>query len=73
MLTAFPCDGGQVMVSLHQRVVSIEDLDGGELAVHVHVVPRWAAGGNFMALTAETRVLPPSLTDTYAAFRPWLA
>lgn len=54
-------------------VVRIEDFDGGELHVALHVVPRWAAGSNFMALTGETRVLPPSLTDTYATFRPWLA
>jgi diadenosine tetraphosphate (Ap4A) HIT family hydrolase len=26
--------------------------------VHLHVVRRWAADGNFMAVTADTRVLP---------------
>jgi ATP adenylyltransferase len=34
--------------------------------VHMHVVPRWAADSNFMAVTAGTRVLPESLEDSYA-------
>ena len=37
--------------------------------VHVHVVPRWEADSNFMAVTADTRVLPQSLEDTYVALR----
>jgi ATP adenylyltransferase len=37
--------------------------------VHVHVVPRWAADSNFMAVTGDTRVLPQSLEDSYAALR----
>jgi ATP adenylyltransferase len=37
--------------------------------LHLHVVPRWAADNNFMAVTADTRVLPQSLPDTYAALR----
>jgi len=37
--------------------------------VHVHVVPRWEADSNFMAVTADTRVLPQSLEDSYAAVR----
>ena len=37
--------------------------------VHLHVVPRWAADSNFMAVTADTRVLPQSLQDTYATLR----
>jgi ATP adenylyltransferase len=41
--------------------------------VHLHVVPRWAADSNFMAVTGDTRVLPQSLEDTYAALRPRLA
>jgi ATP adenylyltransferase len=35
--------------------------------VHLHVVPRWAADNNFMAVTADTRVLPQSLEDSYRA------
>jgi ATP adenylyltransferase len=37
--------------------------------VHLHVVPRWAADNNFMAVTADTRVLPQSLQDSYAQLR----
>jgi ATP adenylyltransferase len=37
--------------------------------VHLHVVPRWAADSNFMAVTGDTRVLPQSLEDSYAALR----
>jgi ATP adenylyltransferase len=37
--------------------------------VHLHVVPRWAADNNFMAVTGDTRVLPQSLDDSYAALR----
>jgi ATP adenylyltransferase len=37
--------------------------------VHMHVVPRWAADSNFMAVTADTRVLPQSLEDSYAELR----
>jgi ATP adenylyltransferase len=38
--------------------------------MHLHVVPRWAADNNFMAVTGDTRVLPQSLDDSYAALRP---
>jgi ATP adenylyltransferase len=37
--------------------------------VHLHVVPRWAADSNFMAVTGDTRVLPQSLDDSYATLR----
>ena len=37
--------------------------------VHLHVVPRWAADSNFMAVTSDTRVLPQSLEDSFAQLR----
>ena len=38
--------------------------------VHLHIVPRWAGDVNYMTVLGETRVIPQSLDDTYAAFRP---
>jgi len=33
--------------------------------IHMHVLPRWVGDTNFMTTTAETRVLPESLDQTY--------
>jgi len=41
--------------------------------VHLHVVPRWAADSNFMAVVGDTRVLPQALEDSYATLRERLA
>jgi ATP adenylyltransferase len=32
--------------------------------LHQHVVPRWGGDSNFMAIVAQTKVLPQLLTDT---------
>jgi ATP adenylyltransferase len=37
--------------------------------LHVHVVPRWAGDGNFMAAIANARTLPEPLTDSAAKLR----
>jgi len=37
--------------------------------VHLHVVPRWAGDTNFMPVVGDTRVMPQSLEDSYAAIR----
>jgi ATP adenylyltransferase len=37
--------------------------------LHVHVVPRWNSDTNFMTSLAEVRILPMTLTDTWARLR----
>ena len=37
--------------------------------LHMHVVPRWNGDTNFMPLTADTKVLPETLRETYARLK----
>ncbi len=38
--------------------------------LHMHVVPRWKGDTNFMSVTANTKVLPEMLADTYTKLKP---
>ncbi|MCX8068962.1 MAG: HIT domain-containing protein [Thermodesulfovibrionales bacterium] len=38
---------------------------GIEEHLHIHVVPRWGGDSNFMAVTAEIRVIPEHILETY--------
>jgi ATP adenylyltransferase len=37
--------------------------------MHMHVLPRWVADANFMAVVGETRVLPEALETTWTKLR----
>jgi diadenosine tetraphosphate (Ap4A) HIT family hydrolase len=55
---AFGCEGVNVGLNLGAAA-------GGSQSdhLHVHCVPRWIGDANFIAVTAETRVLPVSLEE----------
>jgi ATP adenylyltransferase len=40
---------------------------------HLHVVPRWSGDANFMTATANARILPEALGDTWQRLRAVLA
>ena len=35
----------------------------------MHVVPRWAGDNNFMPVIADTKVMPQTLEQSYAALK----
>ncbi len=61
---AFACDGINVGLNLGAAA-------GGSQSdhLHVHCVPRWDGDANFVAVTAETRVLPISVAEAAARLR----
>jgi ATP adenylyltransferase len=42
---------------------------GVEHHIHMHVVPRWGGDTNFMPVLADTRVMPQTLEESYAALK----
>jgi ATP adenylyltransferase len=42
---------------------------GVEHHIHMHIVPRWGGDSNFMPVLADTRVMPQTLDQSYAALR----
>ena len=42
---------------------------GVEHHIHMHVVPRWGGDTNFMPVVADTRVMPQSLEQSFAALK----
>ena len=40
---------------------------------HMHLVPRWQGDANFMTTTANARILPEALADTWSRLRAELA
>ena len=42
---------------------------GFEHHIHMHVVPRWGGDTNFMPVIADTKVMPETLEQSYAALK----
>ncbi len=61
---AFRCDAVNVGVNLGEAA-------GGSQSdhLHVHCVPRWSGDANFIAVAAETRVLPVGLAEAAERIR----
>jgi ATP adenylyltransferase len=51
--------------------INIGEIAGAGVAahIHVHVVPRWGGDTNFMTATADTRVIPEAIEDTYTRLK----
>lgn len=61
---AFQCDGLNIGLNLGEAAGA-----GVPDHLHVHVLPRWTGDTNFMTATANTRVLPVSLEESWERLR----
>ena len=62
--SGFACDAVNVGVNLGAAAVGSQSDH-----LHVHCVPRWQGDANFIAVAAETRVLPISLDEAAVRLR----
>ena len=55
--------------------VNLGETAGAGIAehLHIHAVPRWSGDNNFMAVLADTRILPEMLQDSWHRLRTALA
>jgi len=44
---------------------------GVEEHMHFHIVPRWNGDTNFMTVTADVRVIPEHIIETYGKLKPY--
>jgi ATP adenylyltransferase len=61
---AYHCDGVNIGMNLGRAAGA-----GVPDHLHAHVLPRWAGDTNFMTATADTRVLPESLGESWRKLR----
>ena len=61
---AYGCDGVNIGMNLGRAAGA-----GVPGHLHAHVLPRWDGDTNFMTVVAETRVMPETLSSSWAKVR----